>query len=197
MPDAGRLSHKTEFPGQRPRRRRRPAPAPSWPSSELSHRAAEDSLPLRDTFAVLFFVSVGRLFDPMILLRDPGPVIATVLVIVVGKSVAALLIVLAFRHPLILAPTIAASLAQIGEFSFILAGLGVALDLLPEQGRDLILAGAILSILLNPLSFVARDRLGLWLERRAPGAGTPPEPHVVLPVSGLSGHAVLAGFGRV
>jgi CPA2 family monovalent cation:H+ antiporter-2 len=165
--------------------------------SELSHRAAEESLPLRDAFAVLFFVSVGMLFDPMILLRDPGPVIATVLVIVVGKSVAALLIVLAFRHPLILALTIAASLAQIGEFSFILAGLGVALDLLPEQGRDLILAGAILSILLNPLFFVARDRLGLWLERRAPAAGTSPKPHVVLPVSGLSGHAVLAGFGRV
>src|SRR6185369_1520137 len=92
---------------------------------------------------------------------------------------------------------IAASLAQIGEFSFILAGLGVALDLLPEQGRDLILAGAILSILLNPLFFVARDRLGPWLERRAPGAGTSPEPYVVLPVSGLSGHAVLVGFGRV
>jgi CPA2 family monovalent cation:H+ antiporter-2 len=165
--------------------------------SELSHRAAEESLPLRDAFAVLFFVSVGMLFDPMILLRDPGPVIATVLVIVVGKSVAALLIVLAFRHPLILAVTISASLAQIGEFSFILAGLGVALDLLPKQGRDLILAGAILSILLNPLFFAARDRLGPWLERRAPRASASPEPLVVLPVSGLAGHAVLVGFGRV
>jgi len=165
--------------------------------SELSHRAAEESLPLRDAFAVLFFVSVGMLFDPIILLRDPVPLIATVLVIVIGKSVAALLIVLVFRHPLLLALTISASLAQIGEFSFILASLGVALDLLPQQGRDLILAGAILSILLNPLFFVARDRVAPWLERRPRGASESPAPTDVLPVSGLAGHAVLVGFGRV
>lgn len=118
--------------------------------SELSHRAAEDSLPLRDAFAVLFFVSVGMLFDPAIVIRDPLPVIATVFIIVIGKSAAAFLIVRAFRHPISTALTISASLAQIGEFSFILAGLGVTLNLLPEQGRDLVLAGAILSILINP-----------------------------------------------
>jgi CPA2 family monovalent cation:H+ antiporter-2 len=123
--------------------------------SELSHRAAEESLPLRDAFAVLFFVSVGMLFDPTILVRAPGPEIATLLIIIVCNPAAALLIVLAFRHPLTTALTIAASLAQIGEFSFILAGLGVSLGLLPEEGRDLILAGAILSILLNPLFFAA------------------------------------------
>jgi CPA2 family monovalent cation:H+ antiporter-2 len=102
--------------------------------SELSHEAAEESLPLRDAFAVLFFVSVGMLFDPMTLLRDPLPVIATVLIVVLGKSVAAFLIVLAFHHPVTTALTISASLAQIGEFSFILANLGVHLQLLPEQG---------------------------------------------------------------
>src|SRR5690606_31229914 len=111
--------------------------------SELSHRAANESLPLRDAFAVLFFVSVGMLFDPSILLRDPLPVIATVLIIVVGKSVFSFLIVLAFRQPVSTALTISASLAQIGEFSFILAALGVGLGILPVEGRDLILAGAL------------------------------------------------------
>jgi len=120
--------------------------------SALSYEAAEESLPLRDAFAVLFFVSVGMLFDPMTLLRNPLPVIATVVIVVLGKSVAAFLIVIAFRHPVATALTISASLAQIGEFSFILASLGVHLQLLPEQGRDLILAVAILSILMN-LSF--------------------------------------------
>lgn len=139
--------------------------------SELCHRAAEESLPLRDAFAVLFFVSVGMLFDPTIMVREPGLLIATLLIILFGKSVAALLIVLAFRHPLSTALTIAASLAQIGEFSFIPAGLGVTLGLLPEQGRDLILAAAIFSILLNPLFFAALDRLGPWLERRRAEAG--------------------------
>jgi CPA2 family monovalent cation:H+ antiporter-2 len=170
--------------------------------SELSHRAAEESLPLRDAFAVLFFVSVGMLFDPMILVREPGPVIAALLIIVVGKSAAALLIVLAFRHPLRTALTISASLAQIGEFSFILAGLGVALDLLPEQGRDLILAGAILSILLNPLFFAALDRLAPWLERRRAGAAeeraeAPAVKADDLRVTSLKDHVVLVGFGRV
>jgi CPA2 family monovalent cation:H+ antiporter-2 len=168
--------------------------------SELSHQAAEESLPLRDAFAVLFFVSVGMLFDPAILVREPGPVIAVLLIILVGKSAAALLIVLAFRQPLRTALTIAASLAQIGEFSFILAGLGVALGLLPTEGRDLILAGAILSILLNPLSFAGIDRLALWLERRAAGpavAPAKPAPADDLPVTRLRDHAVLVGYGRV
>ncbi len=134
--------------------------------SELSHRAAEESLPLRDAFAVLFFVSVGMLFDPRLLIEHPLPIIATLFIIVFGKSLAAFLIVVAFGHPLATALTISASLAQIGEFSFILAQLGVSLNLLPELGRDLILAGAILSILLNPFSFAAIDWLKPKLEQR-------------------------------
>ena len=124
----------------------------------MSQRAAQETLPLRDAFAVLFFVSVGMLFDPMILVREPLPVLATLLIIVFGKSVAAYLIVRIFGYAHSTALTISASLAQIGEFSFILAGLGVSLALLPERGRDLVLAGAILSILLNPLFFAALDR---------------------------------------
>src|SRR5262247_990399 len=130
--------------------------------SELSQRAAQETLPLRDAFAVLFFVSVGMLVDPTIVTREPLAVLATMLIIVLGKSLAALVIVRLFGHPTSTALTIAASLAQIGEFSFILAGLGIDLALLPERGRDLILAGAILSILLNPLLFAALDR---WLAR--------------------------------
>jgi CPA2 family monovalent cation:H+ antiporter-2 len=168
--------------------------------SELSQRAAEESLPLRDAFAVLFFVSVGMLFDPSILIREPLLVLATVLIIVVGKSVAALGIMLAFRYPLSTALTISVSLAQIGEFSFILATLGKSLGLLPDVGQDLILGGAIISILLNPLLFSLLDRLKPWLERRegraaglAPAAGeiaTPAWPP-------LHAHTVLVGFGRV
>ena len=107
---------------------------------------------------MLFFVSVGMLFDPMILWREPLPVLATLLIIVLGKSIAAYVIVRLFRYPSSTALTISASLAQIGEFSFILAGLGVSLALLPERGRDLVLAGAILSILLNPVFFAMLDR---------------------------------------
>ena len=169
--------------------------------SELSHRAAEESLPLREAFAVLFFVSVGMLFNPASLVREPGSLVATLLIIVLGKSAAALVIVLAFRHPLGAALTISASLAQIGEFSFILAGLGVALGLLPEQGRDLILAGAIFSILLNPLFFAALDRALPWFERRrATAAGriasTEPAPSDLVPTL-LADHVVLVGYGRV
>lgn len=126
--------------------------------SEFSHRAAEESLPLRDAFAVLFFVSVGMLFDPMVLVNDPWGVLATVLIIVVGKSAAALGIVKLFGHSTRTGMTIAASLAQIGEFSFILAGLGVTLNVLPERGQALILAGALLSIVLNPVVFHLLDR---------------------------------------
>lgn len=168
--------------------------------SELSHQAAAESLPLRDAFAVLFFVSVGMLFDPAILLDDALPVLATVFIILVGKSVAAFLIVIAFRHPVGTALTISASLAQIGEFSFILANLGVALDLLPEQGRDLILVGSLLTILANPLAFSVADRLRPWLEQRLKlkVADRPQEPEEPkeLPVTTLTGHAVLIGFGR-
>jgi CPA2 family monovalent cation:H+ antiporter-2 len=176
--------------------------------SELSQRAANETLPLRDAFAVLFFVSVGMLVDPMIVVRDIGPVLATLLIILFGKSVAAYAIVRLFGHPQSTALTISASLAQIGEFAFILAGLGVALSLLPERGRDLILAGAILSILLNPLLFAALD---WWTSRSLPArtsdvsasesgvrekkARRPRrEP---MPVTALVDHVVLVGHGRV
>ncbi len=147
--------------------------------SPLSHEAANETLPLRDAFAVLFFVAVGMLVDPMIVVEQPLPVLATLFIIVLGKSLAAFLIVLAFRYPVGTALLISASLAQIGEFSFILAALGVELKLLPEEGRDLILAGAILSIMLNPLSFAVVGHVKPWFEKHFPprqaastGAGT-------------------------
>ena len=170
--------------------------------SPLSQRAAEETLPLRDAFAVLFFVSVGMLFDPRILLADPLPILATLAIIIIGKSAASFLIVRVFGHPLSTALTISASLAQIGEFSFILATLGVTLHLLPERARDLILAGAILSIMLNPLFFAALERLSPILEKlwprepaNEPGATGEVAPDIV-PTS-LRGHAVVIGFGRV
>jgi monovalent cation:H+ antiporter-2, CPA2 family len=170
--------------------------------SELSQRAAAETLPLRDAFAVLFFVSVGMLVDPMIVVRDAGAVLATLLIIMLGKSIAAFAIVRLFGHPTSTALTISASLAQIGEFSFILASLGVSLALLPERGRDLILAGAILSILLNPLCFAALDR---WLAKReagktpdaAPGAAKETAAREEIPVTTLTNHVVLVGYGRV
>jgi monovalent cation:H+ antiporter-2, CPA2 family len=134
--------------------------------SDFSHQAAADSLPLKDAFAVLFFVSVGMLFDPSILLRHPLEVLSVVLVVLIGKTVAAFAIVLIFGYPVTTALTVSASLAQIGEFSFILAGLGVALGFLPPEGRDLILAAAILSITLNPLLFAAVDPLTAGLRAR-------------------------------
>ena len=169
--------------------------------SQLSQQAAAESLPLRDAFAVLFFVSVGMLFDPSILIRDALPVIATVLIIVIGKSLAALAIVLAFRYPLGTAMTVAVSLAQIGEFSFILAGLGMALGLLPEEGRDLILAGALLSILLNPALFAGLTWLTPWIERydrTLTQEGEQEEPTQAVPeTTTLEEHNVIVGAGRV
>lgn len=166
--------------------------------SELSQQAAAESLPFRDAFAVLFFVSVGMLFDPTILIRDPWPVLGTLFIILFGKSIAAFAIVAAFRYPVATGLTISASLAQIGEFSFILAGLGVALGVLPEQGRDLIMAGAMLSIVINPLFFVLLDHWRPTLERSeaAEPAAAPLAPEE-LPVTSLSGHTVLIGYGRV
>jgi CPA2 family monovalent cation:H+ antiporter-2 len=165
--------------------------------SKLSHEAATDSLPLRDAFAVLFFVSVGMLFDPSIVVQQPIPVLATFLIIVFGKSIAAWAIVKAFRHPTGTSLTIAASLAQIGEFSFILAGLGVGLKILPPAGQDLILAGALLSIVVNPLIFVVLDRWQAREVAREDAARVPaPEP---LPGPVLEGvdHAIVVGYGRV
>ena len=134
--------------------------------SDLSHRAAAESLPLQDAFAVLFFVSVGMLFDPSVVVRDPGAVIAVLLVILLGKSLVAFAIVLVLGYPITTAVTVSASLAQIGEFSFILVGLGMHLGLLPAEGRDLVLAGALLSITLNPVAFACVDPLAGWLRKR-------------------------------
>ncbi|KLJ00134.1 YbaL family putative K(+) efflux transporter [Luteimonas sp. FCS-9] len=165
--------------------------------SELSHKAANDSLPLRDAFAVLFFVSVGMLFDPRILLVHPWQVLATALIIIFGKSAAAFLIVRAFKHPTSTALTISASLAQIGEFAFIIAGLGVALEILPPDGRSLVLAGALISIMANPLIFGLLDS---WQARRAAAAAAaapePAQPIQAIPAD-LRGHAILVGYGRV
>ncbi|MFC0155126.1 YbaL family putative K(+) efflux transporter [Xanthomonas dyei] len=163
--------------------------------SELSHKAASDSLPLRDAFAVLFFVSVGMLFDPMILVAHPWQVLATFLTITLGKSLAAFVIVRAFGHPTGTALTISTSLAQIGEFSFILAGLGVQLAILPETGRDLILAGALLSIVANPFLFSWLDR---WQAKQAQDAPAKVEPELPPgPPLPADGHAIVIGYGRV
>ncbi len=172
--------------------------------SALAYRAAEESLPLRDAFAVLFFVSVGMLFDPNILLEQPLRVLAVVAIIVFGKSLAATLLVLAFRYPLNSALTVSASLAQIGEFSFILAGLGVALNILPVEGQSLILAGALISIALNPLLFWAVKPLQGWLlghSQRARALAQRDDPLAELPASvsseTLTQHVVVVGYGRV
>jgi CPA2 family monovalent cation:H+ antiporter-2 len=127
--------------------------------SDFSHRAATESLPMQDAFAILFFVSVGMLLDPAIILREPLAVVAVVLVILLGKSVIAFLVVVLLGYPVATALTVSASLAQIGEFSFILAGLGKSLGLLPAEGLNLIVAGALLSIALNPVCFAAIDLL--------------------------------------
>ena len=171
--------------------------------SPLSHRAAEESLPFREAFSVLFFVSVGMLFDPSMLLQEPLKVLMVVAIIVVGKTLAAFLIVLLFRYPLNTALTVSASLAQIGEFSFILVGLGVSLNVLPEQGQSLILAGALISIALNPLIFSVIDPIQTWIRSRQKPQPiiTADDPLSELPTSvdlnRLTGHVLIVGYGRV
>ncbi len=172
--------------------------------SEFSHRAAEESLPLRDAFSVLFFVSIGMLFDPQVLVSQPLQVLAVIAIIIVGKSIAAMILVLAFRYPLNTALTVAASLAQIGEFSFILAGLGMSLGLLPAEGMSLILAGALISIALNPLVFTTVAPLRNWILGRSELArelDRRQDPYAELPMSTerkyLEGQVVLVGHGRV
>ena len=172
--------------------------------SEFSHRAAEESLPLRDAFSVLFFVSVGMLFDPSVILEQPIRILLVLCVIMLGTPIATALIVLAFRYPLNTALTVAGSLAQIGEFSFILAGLGVSLGLLPADGRSLILAAALISIAVNPLVFRAIGPLQAWLRDKSALARRlemPDDPLSQLPVTTedkyLSGQVVLVGYGRV
>jgi CPA2 family monovalent cation:H+ antiporter-2 len=165
--------------------------------SDLSQRAAEEAIPLRDAFAVLFFVSVGMLLNPAVLVDAPLALLATVSIIMVGKSVAAYLIVRAFRHPKSTALTVSASLAQIGEFSFILIGLGVAQKMVPEEARDLILAGSIVSIMLNPLAFALAERLGRDKTAAPQAKEIAAEPETSLVPTTLTGHDVLVGYGRV
>jgi len=172
--------------------------------TELSQQAAENSLPLQDAFAVMFFVSVGMLFDPAVVIERPLELLGVLFVIVVGKSLAAFGIVLAFGYPVRTALTISASLAQIGEFSFILAALGIGLGLMPPEARDLILAGALLSITFNPFAFGMIAPMTRWLDRhprvtallerrnRRPA----PAPAGAQAV-GLRNHAVIVGYGRV
>ncbi|MES2400285.1 MAG: YbaL family putative K(+) efflux transporter [Pseudomonadota bacterium] len=172
--------------------------------SEFSHRAAEESLPLRDAFAVLFFVSVGMLFDPWVIVERPLQVLAVVAIIVVGKSLAAGILVMAFRYPLNTALTVSASLAQIGEFSFILVGLGASMGLLPPEGQSLVLAGALISIATNELVFKAVSPLQKWILAKSPLARkleARDDPTAELPATTeakyLAKHIVLVGYGRV
>jgi CPA2 family monovalent cation:H+ antiporter-2 len=172
--------------------------------SPLSYRAAEESLPFRDAFSVLFFVSVGMLFEPRVLIQEPLHVFVVLAIILVGKSLAAFFLVLLFRYSLNTALTVSASLAQIGEFSFILAGLAVALNLMPVEGQSLILAGAIISIGLNPFIFRSIEPVQSWIRSRSKLAQAferPADPLAALPTSidlkRLTGQVVLVGYGRV
>ena len=135
--------------------------------SDFSHRAEEETLPLREIFAILFFVSVGMLFDPRILVEEPLHILAVVAIIMVGKTLAAMALVLFFRYPINTALTVGASLAQIGEFSFILATLGLALGLLTPEAQNLILAGALFSITLNSFIFSAIEPVQRWIRERS------------------------------
>lgn len=178
--------------------------------SQLSQQAATESLPLRDAFAVLFFVSVGMLFDPSIMIEAPLAILATVAIIIIAKSIAAFVVVRLFRQSTNTGLMISVSLAQVGEFSFILASLGLTLGVFPSEGRDLILAGAIITILLNPLLFALLDRYYAWQEQKRPDEAPPPAPdgeaeskeeatptREPIPVTTLQDHVVLIGHGRV
>ncbi len=170
--------------------------------SELSHKAANDSLPLRDAFAVLFFVSVGMLFDPLILVQRPLEVLATAFIIIVGKSAAAYFIVRAFGHPNTTALTISASLAQIGEFASIIAGLGVSLKMLSGDEQALVLAGALISIMLNPMIFRLLDRRLATQKAAADAAAAaapaePVEDVIDRPALDVDDHTIVVGYGRV
>ena len=168
--------------------------------SKLAHDAAEETLPLRDAFAVLFFVSIGMLFNYRVVLTEPLVVLAALAIIVLGKSLAALLIVLASRRPLRTALTIAVSLAQIGEFSFILIGVGVAQQMVSKEAQDVLLAAAIVSILLNPLLFKLFDRAKPWLDAREAAQAAPARPSdepAPEQAGDLAGHVVVVGYGRV
>ena len=172
--------------------------------SDLSHQAAADAVPLQDAFAVLFFVSVGMLLEPMVLVREPTRVLLVVGIIIVAKALITFALALMLRRPVRSALLISASLAQIGEFSFILAGLGIAVGLFPEEGRDLILAGALVSITVNPLLMRVVNGVDQWFQRRprllqaieradSDSTGVP----VRDDGTALHDHVVLIGYGRV
>lgn len=172
--------------------------------SKFSHRAAEESLPLRDAFAVLFFVSVGMLFDPAVLIEEPLRVLGVVAIIIVGKSMAAMLLVLILRYPLNTSLIVAASLGQIGEFSFILAGLGLSLGLMPAEGMSLVLAGALISIAFNPIAFAVIAPFRNWILKHSALARkfeNRDDPYAELPMTTerkfLEGQVVLVGYGHV
>jgi CPA2 family monovalent cation:H+ antiporter-2 len=172
--------------------------------SEFSHRAAQESLPFRDAFAVLFFVSVGMLFDPTVLVERPLQVFAVVAIIMVGSPLAAAALVIAMRYPLTTALTLSTSLAQIGEFSFILAALGTGLGVLPPEAQSLVVAGALFSIALNPLVFSLVEPARNWILSRSAVARQlemRDDPLAALPQSTekryLARHVVLVGYGAV
>jgi CPA2 family monovalent cation:H+ antiporter-2 len=166
--------------------------------SALSQRAAEESLPLQDAFAVLFFVSVGMLFDPMVLVREPLAVAAVTSLVMIGTPLVTFAIIAAFGYPLATAFSVGAGLAQIGEFSFIVAGLGMRLGLLDAEGQNLVLAAALISIAANPLVFLAAGALEKWVPTKV---HLPRDPLAELPVSidsdFVTGHVVVVGYGRV
>ena len=165
--------------------------------SELSHRAAHDTLPLRDAFAVLFFVSVGMLFDPHILIDRPLAVLGALAIILFGKSIAAWLLVTWLGHTRRTAMTISVSLAQIGEFAFILAGLGVSLGLLNDDGRNLVLAAAIMSIMINPVMFTLAERYLMKTEQQSDNSQPDLQEEEILVPLEICNHAVIVGYGRV
>jgi monovalent cation:H+ antiporter-2, CPA2 family len=172
--------------------------------SVLSHRVAEESLPLRDAFSVLFFVSVGMLLDPQVLLQEPLKLLAVLGVIMLANPLTTFALVTAFRYPLNTALTLGASLGQIGEFSFILAGLGVTLGVIPLEGQSLILAGALLSMSLNPLVFAAVEPAQRWIRSKsvlARALERSDDPLAELPatvdVETLTGHVLLVGYGHI
>ena len=171
--------------------------------SELSHRAGADALPMQDAFAVLFFVSVGMLLDPGVLLTQPVKVLTTVAIVLLGNTVVATVLMVLLRHPFGASLRLGASFGQIGEFSFILAGLGVSLGVLSDEGRSLILAAALCTIVLNPLLFALLDRVSVWIARhprlldRLERQKAPRMAHTDLFESVPKGHAILVGYGRV
>jgi monovalent cation:H+ antiporter-2, CPA2 family len=172
--------------------------------SEYSHRAAEESLPLRDAFSVLFFVSVGMVFNPAILIEQPIRVLSVLAIVILGNSIASLALVIALRYPLNTALEVAASLGQIGEFSIILGGLGLTLGILPVDGMSLILAGVLMSITLNSFLFAAIAPFRRWILKHSEVARQleqRQDPYAELPMSTerkyLEGQVVLVGYGRV